>query len=144
MVTADPYIANGKPHEMHLNARLFLLFLADATRLGDFSSTNPCFLLKHAIELALMSYLHNKGRALEELCKRPFSHDLTVLLREARTSGLGVSNADTDDVLIRLNEVTQEASLRHELANRLPLFQDAMRVAHALLADTAPHLPSCR
>jgi hypothetical protein len=46
------------------------------------------FLLAHGLELTFKAFLRHKGMGVEALEKRPFGHNLKLLMREAKARGM--------------------------------------------------------
>ena len=71
------------------------------------------FLLTHAIELTLKSYLRHEGLTVEQLGARELGHDLKALLAKARELGLTdlyqLTAEDTEafELLVAVNEFHQ-------------------------------------
>lgn len=135
----DPRVQNPKVHELHTSAKLFY---ADAHRLQAQASAGMFVLYMHAIELALKSVLHDRGKSLEELSRQPYGHDLVRLLADAKTAGFVFPESDTEEVVSRMNEYTQRARIRYEFDFEMPGVVDVDRVVASIVKVTAPQLPT--
>jgi hypothetical protein len=138
-IAIAPHVANPGPIEMHVNATLFV---RDGEALGDRATAGQFFLFVHGIELALKSFLHEKGVGLSEL--RHVGHRLSALLNECNMKGMVPSVADTSSILRRLDSALERAKLRYEFSFDLPSLDDVRRVATGVLRDTKPALPPLR
>jgi hypothetical protein len=130
----QPGVNNPKAVEMHVNAGLFV---HDGQALGNRASAGQYFLFVHGVELALKSFLHDKGLTLSAIR----GHDLDGLLQHAEAKGLAISDPDTKAVVARLNKSVQGAKLRYDFDFEMPLLTDVVRVANVVLEDTKPVLP---
>jgi hypothetical protein len=137
IIATDPRLANPKSAEMHTNAGIFL---SDAELLGARASAGQFMLVMHTIELALKSYLHDRGRSLKKL-KDKFGHNLDKLFAEAQAKGLLVPNPNAQSVISRLNNAGERARIRYEFNFEMPLIGDALETARSVLDATRPALP---
>jgi hypothetical protein len=133
-IAVQPGVNNPKAVEMYANAGLFV---SDGQALGNRASAGQYFLFVHGVELALKSFLHDKGLSLHAVR----GHDLEALLQKAEAKGLAISDPDTRAIVKRLNEAVRGAKLRYDFAFEMPLVTDVSRVAHGVLKDTKPVLP---
>jgi len=136
-LAVDPRVKNPKAVELHVNAGLFL---CDAVSLRENATAGQFILFMHAIELALKSFLHLKGRSLKNL-QLSFRRDLDALLAEAHRAGLEIAEADADAVVSRLNKYTERAAIRYDFSFTMPLVADVRRVTESILKATEPALP---
>jgi hypothetical protein len=137
MFATDPRIANPKPAEMHANAGTFL---ADAQSLGNPASAGQFVLVMHAIELALKSYLHERGYSLEDLKK--VGHKLDKLFATAQAKGLSVGDPNAQSILSRLDKAGEQTAIRYDFCFEMPLIGDVLQTARLFLDATRPTLPS--
>src|SRR5262249_10013988 len=113
-IAVQPGVNNPKAVEMHVNAEQFV---RDGQALSNRASAGQYFLFVHGIELALKSFLHDKGQPLGAL----YGHDLDVLLQQAEAKGLAMSESDTKAIVKRLSESVKGAKLRYDFAFEMPL-----------------------
>lgn len=77
------------PRGLHTHAVAFSA-AAEVVHMKKLSDPLPkYFLWGRTIELVLKSFLLSEGTSIKELKSRTFGHDLTALLRAAKTEGIG-------------------------------------------------------
>ena len=130
----------GNHHVLELHT-LASIFISDAEALGNRATVGQYVLAAHGIELALKSYLHEKGISVKVLSLPKYGHNLTVLMAKAREFGLVTTNRHTDNIIDRLQEYMRKAKIRYDITFQLPLITDVIQVARSLLESTQPTLP---
>ena len=107
-------------------------------------SLTAYYLLGHSIELSLKAFLLGRGTSVKTLRNKPYGHDLSALLREARRRRLGslakLSRRDIS-VIDVLNECYGVKELEYAFtgSRRLPHYSMAVAVAKHLLDSVAPY-----
>jgi hypothetical protein len=79
------------------------------------------FMLCHAIELTLKSYLFAKGKTVSELSNRAFGHNLRNLLTEAVSAGLPLGKLSYDEIQL-LDEAHGKYWARYPRETAGPIF----------------------
>jgi hypothetical protein len=149
-VTLGNLMSNGRfglggifkvnPH--HALAQTFksgaLECVACARELLNLNSTPQYILTFHALELALKSYLASKGMPALTL-KKKYSHRLSKMLVEARKHGLTVEIEDIDELLVWVDELHGNGSVKYGLEpfQMLPSCSDLLFVADQILQSVA-------
>jgi hypothetical protein len=129
-------VSRARAAELHTASQMFL---RDAEAFSGASAPGRLVLTAIAIELALKSFLHERGYPFEDLSRPPFGQDINRLLGEARHAGLVPSQRFTDNIVWRLNAAAEKARLRCDYAfENLPPPPDVLAVARGLWADTEP------
>jgi len=125
---ADTPAVNPKSAELHRNARLLL---SDAVALGERATPGQFLLFRQAIELALKSFLHQRGDSLKNL-RLEFACDLEGLLRRARDRGLAAETVDTR-IISELGRYTELAIVRCNFSAAGPFLADIRPAATSLV-----------
>ncbi len=79
------------------------------------------FMLCHAIELALKSYLIAHGATTQQLTQKTFRHSMTELITQAIDKGLSLTETTRDDIK-RLHEAHEKYWHRYPKENAKPVF----------------------
>ncbi len=130
--------ANHEALELHCLASSFIY---DAGLLSDGASPGKYILAIHGLELALKSFLHDKGMPLPDLRKH-YGHDLKKLLAKARELGLVVHDPEADGIIDRLQKYIKDAKIRYEIKYQMPLIVDVIDISKAILQAATPTLPA--
>lgn len=107
-------------------------------------SLTAYYLVGHSAELSLKAFLLGRGVPIKTLRNKPYGHDLTVILREARRRKLGlVAELSRQDIAVLnvLNECYSAKELEYAFtgARRLPHYSVAVAVAKHLLDSIGPY-----
>ncbi|MBR1171208.1 hypothetical protein [Bradyrhizobium liaoningense] len=101
-------------------------------------SSGPHILLAHAIELMLKGYIKAADalKPRRKAHKENYGHHISGLLAEAKSKGLTLSDADTEEYVDRLGKAIKDAQLRYSFPfYDLPTPMEGLRVARALMND---------
>jgi hypothetical protein len=107
-------------------------------------SLTAYYLIGHSVELSLKAFLLGRGVPVKKLRNKPYGHNLTVLLREARRRKLGnLAKLSTRDIAVLevLNECYGAKELEYAISGvrRLPHYSLTVAVAKHLLDSIAPY-----
>ena len=107
------------------------MLLSDAVALGERATPGQFLLFRQAIELALKSFLHQRGDSLKNL-RLEFACDLEGLLRRARDRGLAAETVDTR-IISELGRYTELAIVRCNFSAAGPFLADIRPAATSLV-----------
>jgi hypothetical protein len=115
-----------------------------AAEIGQPISLTAYYLVGHSIELSLKAFLLGRSAPSKTLRNKPYGHDLSTLLREARRRKLGnLAKLSRGDIAVLnvLNECygTKELEYAFTGARRLPHYSMAVSVAKHLQSKIGPY-----
>jgi hypothetical protein len=111
---------------------------AAATTLGDSYFSPSYFLLCHALELALKSFILSSGGNVAE--PKKLSHDLRKALARAQELGLSPNDSRVEQAIGWLAPFHQDMSFRYRQSGHknLPALKELTEIVEALIAQIRP------